>query len=67
MRSSHATSRALPYAGLAIYVVAEALIFVPLASGVAMALIDRSLVFGFSLGIVFSIGMVLLAARAAVL
>jgi hypothetical protein len=37
------------------------------ASGAAMALSGLSLVFGFSLGIVFSIGVVLLAARAAVL
>jgi hypothetical protein len=32
VRSIHATSRALQYAGLAIYVVAEALIFVPPAA-----------------------------------
>lgn len=116
--ASHAKSRAMQYAGLAFYVVAEALIFVPLlaivawktqvilarggsdpniirdsayvtlaifgaltasvfitkkdfsfmrsglmmASGAAMMLIVLSLVFGFNLGLVFSIGMVLLAA-----
>lgn len=116
--ASHATSRALQYAGLAFYVVAEALIFVPLlfivqvktaaiiakgggdpniirdaayttlaifgaltasvfvtkkdfsfmrtalmmASAAAMMLVVLSLVFGFNLGIVFSIAMVLLAA-----
>src|SRR5262249_45675832 len=116
--AQHAGSRALQYAGLAIYVAAESLIFVPLlvlvalvthhivargghephilrdaaittlaifgaltasvfitrkdfswmrsglmmASGAALALIGLSLAFGFNLGIVFSIGMVLLAA-----
>ena len=116
--ASHTTSRALQYAGLAFYVVAEALIFVPLlvivawktqvilskgghephiirdsayttlgifgaltasvfltkkdfsfmrsglamASGGAMMLIVLSLVFGFNLGLIFSVGMVLLAA-----
>ncbi|HET7499488.1 MAG TPA: Bax inhibitor-1 family protein [Kofleriaceae bacterium] len=114
----HASSRPMQYAGLAIYVVAEALIFVPLLvivelktsqilargghephiirdaafttlaifgaltasvliskkdfswlrsglvmlSAAAMMLIVLSLVFGFSLGIVFSIAMVVLAA-----
>jgi FtsH-binding integral membrane protein len=116
--ASHATSRATQYAGLGIYVVAEALIFVPLLaivaaktyailargghephiirdaalttlaifgaltasvliskkdfswlrsglvmmSAAAMMLIVLSLVFGFNLGIVFSVAMVLLAA-----
>ena len=116
--ASHATSRAMQYMGLGIYVVAEALIFLPLLvivaiktseivartghephilrdaayttlaifgaltasvfitkkdfsflrsglvmlSGAAMALIVLSLVFGFNLGIAFSIGMVVLAA-----
>jgi FtsH-binding integral membrane protein len=116
--ASHATSRAMQYVGLAIYVVAEALIFVPLLaivaltthdilarggnepniirdaalttlaifgaltasvliskkdfswlrsglamlSAAAMMLIVLSLVFGFNLGIVFSIAMVVLAA-----
>jgi FtsH-binding integral membrane protein len=116
--ASHAKSKPMQYAGLAFYVVAEALIFVPLlaivawktqailargghdpniirdsayvtlaifgaltasvfiskkdfsfmrsglmmASGAAMMLIVLSLVFGFNLGLVFSIGMVLLAA-----
>lgn len=116
--ASHATSRAMQYAGLGIYVVAEALIFVPLLaiveaktyqilakgghephiirdaafttlaifgaltasvviskkdfswlrsglamlSAAAMMLIVLSLVFGWSLGIVFSIAMVVLAA-----
>ena len=116
--ASHATSRATQYLGLAIYVVAEALIFLPLLfivavktseivartghephilrdaayttlaifgaltasvfitkkdfsflrsglvmlSGAAMALIVLSLLFGFNLGIAFSIGMVVLAA-----
>jgi FtsH-binding integral membrane protein len=114
----HATSRALQYIGLGIYVVAEALIFLPLLfivavktseivartghephilrdaayttlaifgaltasvfitkkdfswmrsglimlSGAAMALIALSLLFGFNLGLAFSIGMVVLAA-----
>jgi FtsH-binding integral membrane protein len=114
----HSTSRAMQYAGLGIYVVAEALIFLPLLvivaikteqivartghqphilrdaayttlaifgaltasvfiskkdfswmrsglvmlSGAAMALVVMSLVFGFNLGLAFSIGMVLLAA-----
>jgi FtsH-binding integral membrane protein len=116
--ASHATSRGMQYAGLGIYVVAEALIFVPLLaivewktqnilarggsephiirdaafttlaifgaltasvlitkkdfswlrsglvmmSAAAMMLIVLSLVFGFSLGIVFSVAMVVLAA-----
>jgi hypothetical protein len=116
--ASHATSRAMQYAGLGIYVVAEALIFLPLLyivavktseivartghephilrdaayttlaifgaltasvfiskkdfsflrsglimlSGAAMALIALWLLFGFNLGIAFSIGMVVLAA-----
>ncbi|HSR97973.1 MAG TPA: Bax inhibitor-1 family protein [Kofleriaceae bacterium] len=116
--ATHATSRATQYAGLGIYVVAEALIFVPLlaivaaktyvilargghephivrdaafttlgifgaltasvliskkdfswmrsglvmVSAGAMMLVVLSLVFGFNLGIVFSIAMVLLAA-----
>jgi FtsH-binding integral membrane protein len=116
--ASHSTSRALQYAGLVFYVIAEAVIFVPLlaivavrtyeilargghdpniirdsafvtlaifgaltasvfltkkdfsfirsglmmASAAAMMLIVLSLVFGFNLGIVFSIAMVLLAA-----
>jgi FtsH-binding integral membrane protein len=116
--ASHATSRAMQYVGLGIYVVAEALIFVPLLaiveiktyeilakgghephiirdaafttlaifgaltmsvliskkdfswmrsglvmlSAAAMMLIVLSLVFGFNLGIVFSIAMVVLAA-----
>jgi len=116
--ASHATSRATQYAGLGIYVIAEALIFVPLLaivadrtysilargghephivrdaafttlaifgaltasvliskkdfswlrsglvmiSAAAMMLIVLSLAFGFNLGIVFSIAMVLLAA-----
>ncbi len=116
--ASHATSRAMQYVGLGIYVVAEALIFVPLLaivefktsqilaraghephiirdaafttlaifgaltasvviskkdfswmrSGLAMVsaaavmLIVLSLVFGFNLGIVFSVAMVVLAA-----
>jgi FtsH-binding integral membrane protein len=116
--ASHATSRAMQYVGLAIYVVAEALIFVPLLfivamvthdilakgghephiirdaafttlgifgaltasvllskkdfswmrSGLAMLgaaatmLVVLSLVFGFNLGIVFSVAMVVLAA-----
>jgi FtsH-binding integral membrane protein len=116
--ASHASSRALQYAGLVFYVVAEALIFVPLlaivewktqailarggvephiirdsalvtlgiftaltlsvfvsnkdfsflrsglmmASGAALSLIALSLVFGFNLGLAFSVGMVLLAA-----
>jgi hypothetical protein len=116
--ASHASSRKMQYAGLAFYVIAEALIFVPLlvvvqaktqtilargggdpnilrdsafvtlgifgaltasvfitkkdfsflrsglmmASGAALMLIVLSLVFGFSLGLVFSIAMVLLAA-----
>jgi FtsH-binding integral membrane protein len=116
--ASHATSRATQYLGLAIYVVAQALIFLPLLyivavktseivartghephilrdaayttlaifgaltasvfitkkdfsflrsglimlSGAAMALIALSLLFGFNLGIAFSIGMVVLAA-----
>jgi FtsH-binding integral membrane protein len=116
--ASHTTSRAMQYIGLALYVVAEALIFVPLLflvsvltqdilakgghephiirdaayttlgifgaltasvliskkdfswmrSGLvmlgsaAMMLVVLSLVFGFNLGIVFSIGMVVLAA-----
>jgi len=116
--ASHATSRAMQYLGLGIYVVAEALIFVPLLAIVAikthdilargghepnilrdaafttlaifgaltatvliskkdfswmrsglamlgaaaMMLIVLSLVFGFNLGIVFSIAMVVLAA-----
>jgi uncharacterized protein len=116
--ASHATSRAVQYAGLAFYVLAEALIFVPLlaivewktqailarggvephivrdsayvtlgiftaltasvfvskkdfsflrsglamASGAALSLIVLSLTFGFNLGLVFSVGMVLLAA-----
>jgi uncharacterized protein len=116
--ASHATSRAMQYAGLGIYVVAESLIFLPLLvivaiksseivartghephilrdaayttlaifgaltasvfitkkdfsflrsglimlSGAAMALIVLSLLFGFNLGIAFSIGMVVLAA-----
>ncbi|NUO53885.1 MAG: hypothetical protein HOV80_34000 [Polyangiaceae bacterium] len=114
----HTTSRAMQYVGLGIYVIAEALIFVPLlvivmikteaiiargggnpnilrdaaittlalfgaltasvfiskkdfsflrsglmlASGAALTLVALSLVFGFNLGIVFSIAMVLLAA-----
>ena len=116
--ASHAKSKAMQYAGLGFYVIAEAVIFVPLlaivafktqvilarggsdpniirdsayvtlaifgaltasvfiskkdfsfmrsglmmASGAAMMLIVLSLVFGFNLGLVFSIGMVLLAA-----
>jgi len=116
--ASHAGSRAVQYAGLAFYVIAEALIFVPLlaivawktqallargghephiirdaafvtlgiftsltisvfvsnkdfsflrsglvmASGAALSLIAMSLVFGFNLGLVFSVAMVLLAA-----
>jgi FtsH-binding integral membrane protein len=116
--ASHTTSRTMQYVGLGIYVVAEALIFVPLlvivmmktdeviargggnpnilrdsaittlalfsaltasvfvskkdfsflrsglmlAGGASLTLIALSLVFGFNLGIVFSIGMVLLAA-----
>ena len=116
--ASHATSRAMQYVGLGIYVVAEALIFVPLLAIVALKtynilargghephivrdaafttlaifgaltasvviskkdfswmrsglvmlgaaatmLVVLSLVFGFNLGIVFSIAMVLLAA-----
>jgi FtsH-binding integral membrane protein len=116
--ASHARSRAVQYAGLAFYVLAEALIFVPLlaivewktqallarggqephivrdaafvtigiftaltasvffsrkdfsflrsglvmASGAALSLIAMSLVFGFNLGLVFSVAMVLLAA-----
>jgi FtsH-binding integral membrane protein len=116
--ASHATSRAMQYAGLGIYVVAEALIFIPLlvivmikteaiiargggnpnilrdsaittlalfsaltasvfiskkdfsfmrsglmlAGGASLTLIALSLIFGFNLGIIFSIGMVLLAA-----
>ncbi len=116
--ASHAGSRAVQYAGLAFYVLAEALIFVPLlaivewktqallarggaephivrdaafvtigiftaltasvflsrkdfsflrsglvmASGAALSLIAMSLVFGFGLGLVFSVAMVLLAA-----
>ena len=116
--ASHATSRAMQYAGLGIYVVAEALIFVPLLyivavrtheilargghephiirdaafttlaifgaltasvfiskkdfswlrsglvmmTAAAMMLIVLSLLFGFNLGIVFSIAMVVLAA-----
>ncbi|MBL9015370.1 MAG: Bax inhibitor-1 family protein [Myxococcales bacterium] len=116
--ASHAKSRPMQYAGLGFYVIAEAVIFVPLlaivawktqailarggqdpniirdsayvtlaifgaltasvfitkkdfsflrsglvmASGAALMLIVLSLVFGFNLGLVFSIGMVLLAA-----
>jgi FtsH-binding integral membrane protein len=116
--ASHARSRAVQYAGLAFYVVAEALIFIPLlaivewktqailargggephiirdaayvtlgiftaltlsvfvsnkdfsflrsglamASGAALSLIVLSLTFGFNLGLVFSVAMVLLAA-----
>ncbi|HMJ14704.1 MAG TPA: Bax inhibitor-1 family protein [Polyangiaceae bacterium] len=116
--ASHTTSRPLQYVGLALYVLAEALIFIPLllivvivsqsivakgggnpniirdaafttlgvfgvltasvlfskkdfsflrsglaiASGAAMMLIVLSLVFGFNLGIVFAVAMVLLAA-----
>lgn len=116
--ASHATSRITQYLGLALYVVAEAIIFVPLlaivewktkailaqggeppniirdsafitlgiffaltlsvfisrkdfsflrsglvmASGAALSLIAMSLIFGFSLGLVFSFAMVLLAA-----
>lgn len=116
--ASHARSRAMQYAGLGLYVIAEAIIFVPLltivaiktaaivakgggdpnivrdsafvtlgifgaltasvfltrkdfsflrsglvmASGAALMLIALSLAFGFNLGLVFSIGMVLLAA-----
>jgi FtsH-binding integral membrane protein len=116
--ASHSTSRAMQYVGLGIYVVAEALIFVPLLaivamttykilargghephiirdaafttlaifgaltasvliskkdfswmrsglamlSAAAMMLVVLSVVFGFSLGIVFSIAMVVLAA-----
>jgi FtsH-binding integral membrane protein len=116
--ASHATSRAMQYAGLGIYVLAEALIFVPLLalvaeatyrilargghephiirdaalttlaifgaltasvliskkdfswmrsglvmlSAAAMMLVVLSLIFGFNLGIVFSIAMVVLAA-----
>ncbi|HEU0031954.1 MAG TPA: Bax inhibitor-1 family protein [Kofleriaceae bacterium] len=116
--ASHATSRAMQYLGLGIYIVAEALIFVPLltivqiktaaiiakgggdpniirdsayvtlgifgaltasvfiskkdfsflrsglvmASGAALMLILLSIAFGFNLGLVFSIAMVLLAA-----
>jgi hypothetical protein len=116
--ASHASSRAVQYAGLAFYVLAEALIFVPLlaivewktqailargggdphiirdaayvtlgiftaltlsvfvsnkdfsflrsglamASGAAVSLIVLSLTFGFNLGMVFSVAMVLLAA-----
>ncbi len=116
--ASHTTSRTMQYIGLAFYVVAESLIFVPLlvivawktqvilskgghephiirdsayttlgifgaltasvfitkkdfsfmrsglamASGGAMMLIILSLVFGFNLGLIFSVGMVLLAA-----
>jgi FtsH-binding integral membrane protein len=116
--ASHATSRGMQYLGLGFYVIAEAIIFVPLlaivqaktadivargggdpniirdsayvtlgiftaltlsvfitkkdfsflrsgllmASGAAVMLIVLSLVFGFNLGIVFSVGMVLLAA-----
>jgi FtsH-binding integral membrane protein len=114
----HASSRGMQYAGLGLYVIAEAIIFVPLlaivqwktaeiiakgggdpniirdsafttlgifsaltlsvfitkkdfsflrsglmmASGAALMLIVLSLVFGFNLGIVFSVAMVLLAA-----
>ncbi len=116
--ASHSKSRAMQYAGLGFYVIAEAVIFVPLlaivavktqailarggadpniirdsayvtlavfgaltasvfitkkdfsflrsglmmASGAALMLIVLSLAFGFNLGLVFSIGMVLLAA-----
>jgi hypothetical protein len=116
--ASHAKSRAMQYAGLGFYVLAEAIIFVPLlaivewktstivakgggdpnivrdaalltlvvfgvltasvvfskkdfsflrsalwvASGAAMTLIVLSLVFGFNLGLVFSVAMVILAA-----
>jgi FtsH-binding integral membrane protein len=116
--ASHSKSRAMQYAGLGFYVIAEAVIFVPLlaivavktqailargghdpniirdsayvtlavfgaltasvfiskkdfsflrsglmmASGAALTLIVLSLAFGFNLGLVFSIGMVLLAA-----
>jgi FtsH-binding integral membrane protein len=116
--AGHSKSRAMQYAGLLFYVIAEAVIFVPLlaivavktqailargghdpniirdsayvtlavfgaltasvfiskkdfsfmrsglmmASGAAMMLIVLSLAFGFNLGLVFSIGMVLLAA-----
>jgi len=116
--ASHARSRAVQYLGLAFYIVAEALIFVPLlaivewktqailarggaephivrdaafvtlgvftaltasvflsrkdfsflrsglamASGAALSLIAMSLVFGFNLGLAFSVAMVLLAA-----
>jgi FtsH-binding integral membrane protein len=116
--ASHTSSRLMQYAGLAFYVLAEALIFVPLlaivawktqeilarggaephiirdaafvtigifttltfsvvisnkdfsflrgtlaaASGAALSLIGLSLVFGFNLGLVFSVAMVLLAA-----
>lgn len=116
--ASHASSRVAQYAGLGFYIVAEALIFVPLlaivewktqailaktgadphiirdsalatlgifsaltlsvfvskkdfsflrsgltmASGAALMLIAMSLMFGFNLGLAFSIGMVLLAA-----
>lgn len=116
--ASHTTSRAMQYVGLAVYVVAEALIFVPLlvivivksqaiiargggdpnilrdaaittlaifaaltasvfvtkkdfsflrsglmmASTAALVLVGMSLAFGFNLGLVFSVGMVVLAA-----
>jgi uncharacterized protein len=116
--ATHTTSRAMQYVGLGLYVLAEALIFVPLlalvalkthdilakggqephiirdaaittlaifgaltasvfiskkdfswmrsglimASGAAMSLIVLSILFGFNLGIIFSIAMVLLAA-----
>ncbi len=118
MWASHARSRAIQYAGLGFYVLAEAIIFVPLlavvewktqsiiargggdpnivrdaafltlgvfgmltlsvliskkdfsflrgglavASGAALVLIVLSLTFGFNLGLVFSVAMVLLAA-----
>jgi FtsH-binding integral membrane protein len=116
--ASHSSSRAMQYAGLGFYIIAEALIFVPLlaivqwktaeilargggdpnilrdsafvtlgiftaltlsvfitkkdfsylrsglimASGAALMLVILSLTFGFNLGLVFSVGMVLLAA-----
>ncbi len=116
--ASHSRSRAMQYAGLGFYIMAEALIFVPLlaiveaktmailarngaephiirdsaivtlgifsaltasvflskkdfsflrsglvmASGAAMMLVVMSLVFGFNLGLIFSVAMVLLAA-----
>ena len=48
------------YAGLVLYVIAEAFIFIPLIF-IAMGLIVAGILFGFDLGLWFSVGMVILA------